>query len=408
MPADTPNPLHELHRQAEAEFTAWGPTEIVSTFGEPQAEYAAIRKSAGLMDLPQRGFIELTGADRLTFLNNLLSAELWNKQTRQPMPAGRWTYSFLLNLKGRIVADMNVLELGERTVIEADRRLVDPLLTLLDAYRFAEKVKMENRSGQWHEIALHGPGAGQVIASLVAADANAWFHAAQSCSAARVLGRDLIAWRDDPTGAPGLHLIVPGDAARDFWMHLLTTFAQPTDPGKRQLRPVGWASFNAARIEAARPIFGIDFDGAPVASAYPAKQQREQAESSDASPGMLPAETGQLARAVSLSKCYIGQEIVARMHARAQVARKIVGIRMDGDALPLAGAEVFDESGNQVGVVTSSTNSPVLSNVAIALGTVKKPLFEIGTALRIPAEGAMRRATIVQTPFIQSNEKAHG
>jgi hypothetical protein len=51
-------------------------------------------------------------------------------------------------------------------------------------------------------------------------------------------------------------------------------------------------------------------------------------------------------------------------------------------------------------VITSSTNSPVLSNTAVCLGIVKRPLFEPGAALRIPAEGAMRGGTVVATPFI--------
>jgi folate-binding protein YgfZ len=400
MPQSPASPLQDLHRQAEADLTRWGDVEIVSTYGEPQAEYAAIRKAAGLIDLPQRGFLELTGKDRLTFLNNVLSAELWNKQTKQPMPAGRWAYSFLLNLKGRIVADMNVLELGERTIVETDVRLAEPLRGLLEAYLFAEKVKMENRSDQLHQIALHGPGALDVLKSVAATDAGPWSAEPQSCASLRILGYDVVAWRDDPTGVPGIYLIVPRDNARAIWMHFVTTFGQASDPGKRRLRPVGWAAFNAARVEAGRPVFGIDFDAAPVASAYPAKKQREQAESSDAGPGMLPAETGQLARAVSLSKCYIGQEIVARMHARGQVARRIVGIRMPDDALPIAGTQVLDADGNAIGIVTSSTNSPVLSNVAIALGTLKKPFYEVGTSLRVPAEGAIRTATVVATPFI--------
>ena len=36
------NSLHDLHQQADAEFQAYADIEIVSTFGEPQAEYAAI------------------------------------------------------------------------------------------------------------------------------------------------------------------------------------------------------------------------------------------------------------------------------------------------------------------------------------------------------------------------------
>jgi aminomethyltransferase len=89
------------------------------------------------------------------------------------------------------------------------------------------------------------------------------------------------------------------------------------------------------------------------------------------------------------------------MHAREQVARKIVGVKMEDDALPIAAAPIYDSQSNQVGVVTSSTNSPVLSNVAICLGIVKRPAFEVGNQLRIPAEGQLRAGTIVQTPFVR-------
>jgi folate-binding protein YgfZ len=147
------------------------------------------------------------------------------------------------------------------------------------------------------------------------------------------------------------------------------------------LRPIGWAAFNACRIESGRPIFGIDFDDS-----------------------ILPAETGQLARAVSFTKgCYPGQEVVARMHARQQVARQIVGLKMESDALPIAGAQIFDDNGgtggNAVGGVTSSTISPILSNAALCIGLVKKPFFAVGTKSTIPAEGAMHKATVVETPF---------
>src|SRR6266436_3066469 len=114
MPGPIRNPLLDLHRQAQAEFQPYGELEIVSTFGEPQAEYSAIRKSAGLMDLPQRGIIELTGKDRLPFLNNLLTNQTWDKQTKSGLSAGKSIYAFLLNAKsGRVVTDVNMLELGE-------------------------------------------------------------------------------------------------------------------------------------------------------------------------------------------------------------------------------------------------------------------------------------------------------
>src|SRR4051795_838407 len=104
---ELPNPLRELHARAEAEFQNYAQLEIVSTFGEPQAEYAAIRKACALVDLPQRGILELTGKDRLPFLNNLLTNATWDKTAKTGIPAGAGVYAFFLNLKGRIVTDMN-------------------------------------------------------------------------------------------------------------------------------------------------------------------------------------------------------------------------------------------------------------------------------------------------------------
>jgi folate-binding protein YgfZ len=365
-----PNPLLELHRQAaEVETIPFGTTvEIVNTFGQPQLEYAAIHKSCGLMDRPHRGVLELTGRDRLSFLNGLITNTTWDKETKQPIPSGTNVYAFLLNLKGRIICDMNVIELGDRTLLEMDVRMVEAVKGVFDQYLFAEQVRMRSLIGELHEIALYGP---------------------KSRDGALISGFETISWRDNPTGSDGLVLLVPTDRISDVYKHLL----------ELKVRPIGWAAFNACRIEAGTPLFGIDFDGAPPQTAYPSKKAQQEAES-DSGPGVLPAETGSVFdRAVSLTKCYIGQEVVARMHARKALARRIVGIRMADDALPIAGAPVADADGNQVGIVTSSTVSPIMSNAALCLAFVKKPHFAPGTTLHIPAEGQMRTGMVEPLPF---------
>lgn len=392
MPSIFPNPLQEIHEQAEAEFQSWAEIQIVQTFGEPQAEYAFIRKSAGMIDLPQRGILELTGKDRHAFLNNLITNQTWDRSTKKGLEAGQGVYAFMLNLRGRIVADMNVIELGDRTLVEMDARLVESLRIVLEKYLFSEQVTIKNRMGELHEIAIHGPAAAEILGGVQIAAAG------QSVQA-KLFDVDAVIWRDDPTGSPGYHVIVPSASVRTVWMNLLTRFGTVGPDVKRILRPVGWAAFNATRIEGGRPIFGIDFDAAPVQSAAPGKKDDAVAEASSA--GALPAETGMFDRAVSVVKgCYLGQEIVARMHARSQVARKIIGIRMENDALPIAGEQVFDQAGAPIGVVTSSTVSPVLSNVAICLALVKKPHFEVGTKLSLPAEGSLREGTVVPVPFL--------
>ena len=376
------NPLHDLHQQAEAELQPYAQVEIVSTFGEPQAEYATIRKACGMMDLPQRGLLELSGKDRLAFLNNMVTNQVWDKQTKTGLAAGKGVYAFILNLKGRITTDMTVLEVGDRTLLEMDGRLVAPLKATLDKYLFAEQVKMIDRTKSLHQIALHGLKSAEVLAEAVESPVPEL--AALECAATKIFGIDIVVWRDDPTGVPGYTLVVPTESARTIWMNLLARFASPRDLGKRQLRPVGWAAFNATRIEAGRPLFGIDFDDS-----------------------ILPAETGLFERGVSVTKgCYLGQEIVARMHARGAVARKIVGLKLDSDALPIAGSKCYDTDSNEIGGITSSTISPLLSNKAICLALLKKPHFAVGTVVTVPAEGAMRTATVVETPFIAPPVKA--
>jgi folate-binding protein YgfZ len=378
------NPLHDLHEASGAEFQSYVDIEIVSTFGQPQAEYAAVRTGAGLIDLPQRTFIELTGKDRLPFLNNLLTNQTWDKETKLGMSAGTGVYAFFLNTKGRIVCDVNVLELGDRCLLEIDARIAEAFVQSLNKYVFAEQVAIVLRLGQLHEFALHGPGVPALLQEWVPQDADASVpQLPHSSLQFQVDDVPVIAWRDDIAAVPGFNLVIPSEHAEKIWRLLLDRFSVPPEhqPAKLRLRPFGWAVYNTTRIEVGRSLFGIDFDE-----------------------NLLPAETGQMQRAVSLTKgCYLGQEIVARMHARNQVARQIVGIRMKDYALPLAGAPVMDAAGNTVGGITSSTVSPILSNACIALALVKKAFVEPGTEVKVAAEGAMRPAVVTVIPFLPTS-----
>src|SRR5690606_28015722 len=144
---------------------------------------------------------------------------------------------------------------------------------------------------------LHGPGATALVAD--ATDGSMPDLQPLRCAPASIAGRDVEIWRDDQTGGPGFFIICKTEDASVIWSHLVVNFGQSDQLGKRRLRPIGWAMFNATRIEAGRPLFGIDFDES-----------------------VLPAETGLLDQAVSLTKgCYVGQEIVARMYSRGVVSR---------------------------------------------------------------------------------------
>lgn len=377
MGREIPNPLATLHEQAGAEMQAYDSVQIVSTFGEPEAEYAAIRKAAALVDQPQRGVLELTGKDRLAFLNNLLTNQTWDKAAKRGLEAGQGVYAFFLGKNGRIVADMSVIERSDRTLLEMDARLVEPVRAAFDKYVFGEQVKMADRVADLRQIAMHGPNALSILREAAGSEVKEL--TPLGSSEIQLYGVPVILWRDDPCAVPGYHLLIETGDVERVWTSLLEHIGKSAELGHRPLRPVGWAAFNATRVEAGRPIFGIDFDDS-----------------------VLPHETGQIARAVSFTKgCYLGQEIVARMQARGQFARQFVGIRMSDDSLPIAGALVYDDNDNQVGGITSSTVSPLLSNAAICLGIVKKAFTPIGTLLTIPAEGQMRKGSVAELPFVR-------
>jgi folate-binding protein YgfZ len=382
----TPSPLQPLHEAAQAEFQNYGPIPMVLTFGEPQAEYAAIRKSAAILDAPQWGILRLTGRDRLPFLNNLLTNQTWDKSTKTGLSPGSGVYAFFLNTKGRILADMNVIERPDHTLLCMDARLVESIQKTFDRYLFSEQVTMTSALDSHHTLFLTGPSAAEALRTALDSDVP---DLAPLGSFTVTLGADeLTLYRDDICGVPGFVLIVPRPAVADIWTRFTANPSDSSDDLRFRglARPMGWAAFNAARIEAGRPLFGIDFAEPPV--------DQENL-------GVLPADTGQMLRAVSHTKgCYLGQEIVARMHARNQIPRQLAGIRMESDALPIASSKIYDEADNEIGGVTSSTVSPVLSNAALCLGYLKKPFFTPGATVRIPAEGAMHMGKVVDLPFV--------
>jgi len=358
------SPLRARHIEAQASLLAYGPVdhpggtvELVETFGELELEYAALRKHVVLLDLPSRGVIEVTGVDRLPFLNRMLTQEL------KGLASFQMRSSFWLNRKGRIDADIRVIELGDKTLLEMDVHCVDRTLESLGAFIIAEDVALADATQSHHRLALHGPSAISLLVSLAGNGAHEGLaldalEPGRACVASLAGVRTLVV-RDDTTGETGLELIMPrDDAAR------LADALQ----GETGARPIGWHAFNIARIEAGTPLYNIDFG-----------------------PSSTPAETGVLEKRVSFTKgCYLGQEIVARMHARGHSKQLLVAIRFESvvedesglPRLPVGGTLLTaPNSPEPVGAVASSTLSPMLGASPIAFAQVKPAFAAAGTKL---------------------------
>lgn len=394
--------------QAHVETIGYGPpgqvTEIVATWGLVEAEYAAIRRGAGLMDRPERGVILVRGADRLDFLNRMLTQDL--KALAGPMALDRpgvegqvggqvgGARSFWLNRKGRIDADLMVKARGEDILIDVDAHLVDATAKSLGSYVFTEDVAFEDARRTFHRLSIHGLRAWEVLQWASAGGmpappvSRAPVPPVGGVWSGEIAGSRVHAVRFDDTGEIGLELFVPRESVVGVWDALLgadDALAQ----GKRRIRPIGWYAYNVARIEHGTPLFNVDFGSTN-----------------------LPHETGAVDQRVSFTKgCYLGQEVVSRMHHLGKPRQQLVGLRIDGDGLPVAEAQVFALAeapgaadpaappGPQVGVVTSSTLSPMLGAAPVAFAMVRSSHAATGTRVLVHAEGAPFIATVQPLRF---------
>jgi folate-binding protein YgfZ len=382
------SPLRKLHQQAEASMVLYGPPEadilVVETFGELELEYAALRKAAILLDQPYRATLEVTGADRAEFLNRMLTQEL---KDLAPFHARR---SFWLNRKGRIDADLRVIELGDRTLLDLDALAAERTLKSLAAFVITEVVHIKDISEATHRFALHGPQASALLRAVsksVAGPPLSDLSEGSAC-AVSIAGKDVIIDRDDATGEPGFELLVNAADAPAVYEQLLETgLAHNGEPGSASgfgLRQAGWHAFNIARIEAGRPLFNLDFG-----------------------PDSLPHETGVLRDRVSFTKgCYLGQEIVARMESRGHPKQSLVALRFDQSQTrtslgeprqPITGSHVWaakTPEGDPIGAVTSSTLSPMLGGEPICFAMVKFDHTPAGTQLLVASDDARLAATV--------------
>ena len=335
------SPIRNLHLEAEAEFTVFPParsvhgadaepTEVVGSFGDCAGEIAALCASAGLVDLPHRAVIEATGADRLAFLDRMLT-----QRVRDVAP-GRWASSFWLNRKGRIDADLRVLSLPDRTLIELDAAVIARTLETLSAFIITEDVALRDADAEFATFALIGPWAADALARVAAPAENSNIVAMldHGHGMITIAGAEMRIARDDALGAPRFTLLAPREEAGAIYAQLMEAGSALDADAGALFRAVGWRAYDDMRVRARAPRFLVDFG---VES--------------------LPHETGVLRSRVSFTKgCYLGQEIVARMESLGRPKQVLAALALEGSPTPDTGELLYPDEPqvtDAVGVITS-------------------------------------------------------
>ena len=351
--------------------------------------YEAIRAAAGLLPRPDRGLLLVSGADRLTWLQGLLTNDV------VALRPGTGCYAAWLTPQGRMISDLRVLHVGPAVLLDVPAVTRAPLLERFDRFIIMEDVRVEDWSGRLARLGLHGPAAASMLADALPA---VWTGPDRGqVSLERLVGLDehasvLVPGPVDAEAGPAAFDVPPGHVlivgtreggvpGFDLFVDAASETPVRNALAARGAVPVDTETWNVVRIEAATPVFGADMDE-----------------------DTIPLEAGIEDRAISFTKgCYVGQEVIVRVRDRGhgRVARRLVGLAAPaGGVLPAVAAGDGLRAGDKdVGRVTSAAFSPILGRT-IALGYVQRDFAAPGASVDAVRDVAVVPLVVVPTPFV--------
>ena len=359
--------IHEFHQALGASFGSLNDAELVTHYGDASSEYRALREGAGVLDLSFRSRLCLAGSDRLRFLHGQVTNDI------KGLRPGQGCYAALVNAKGKMESDLNVFCLADELLLDFEPGLGAMAAQRLEKYIVADDVQVVDVASSYGLLSVQGPRAGQAINELKIFPTVPTQNWTSVSLRDQTLG-ELCLINHQRLDSAGFDLFVPVPA--------LAAAADKLLAAARVMGglPCGWEAFETLRIESGIPRFGADMDETN-----------------------FPQESGIEATAVSYTKgCYIGQEVLNRIHTMGHVNKQLRTLRLPGalPALPSRGDKLYHQ-GKEVGYVTSSVLSHRLK-AGVALAYVRKECNQPGTELEWRAGPGTAGALCIIEPFTKS------
>jgi folate-binding protein YgfZ len=334
--------------------------EIAVAYGDVNSEYDALRSGAIVIDRSSRGRMRLFGEKSGEALTGLVTNDVLG------MHPGHGQYGAALSAKGRIIADVRIFASAGSYLVDTPSRAWPGWSSMVKKYVNPRVSGYRDDSHAIRDIGVFGVEARRIAARVSGLSADVLGAMTPYAHAqATIDGAEVMVARSPDIGVEGYELFVPVEQFDKIWDQVLGAGATPA----------GLGAWDIARVEAGRPEWGIDIDDNTI----PQEANFDELD------------------AISYTKgCYIGQEVVARVHFRGHVNRHLRGLRAAGPEAPPHGAQLIDDSGNHVGDVRTSVASPRLGG--IALGMVRREVA-LGTSLNAKWESGERRVDVTPLPF---------
>ena len=307
---------------------------------------------AGWAEKTVRGRLRFDGADRLSFLQALMTNEI---AALQP---GTGAYTAYLTPQGRMIADLHVFVRPDHVMADVPAASAASLTKTFDRLIFSEDVAVTDRSADLRQFTVIGGRAAELLASSL------------GLSPAALRGLAVWSQLDFTAGVGAGFVIRTDDLADGSWDVVVPVSEAAAVTAAFESAGIVQASpdlIESLRIDEGRPQFGVDM-----------------------TTDTIPLEAGLLDRAISQSKgCYVGQEVIIRVLHRGagRVAKRLVRIAFDPSdpTVPAAGAKIASlesDKAQDVGSVTSAAWSPRAERV-VAMGYVSRETAEPGKSVSV-------------------------
>ena len=311
--------------------------------------YSALVEGCAVLEAPARDRLRVTGEDRLRFINGLVTCDL-----RQLDP-GSGTYGFFTTQQGRILSDATIWALETELDLELPPGRGEVVAAHALRYRVADRVDIEP-ARELAEMLIAGPQVEDLAADALHTQLpeTAW---------GRFRFGTVDVLREERIGVAAVRVRGAVDAVAEIRERMEVLGAVRSATG----------ALETLRVERGIPKFAVDFT--------------EES---------LPQETGLESQAVSYTKgCYLGQEIVARVHYRGRVNRLVRGLVAETEGGLEAGQDVLLD-GESVGRVSTAAFSPALGAPAGLAMLHRKAEPGVVASLSTGA-----RVTVAELPLVE-------
>ena len=282
----------------------------VADFGAPGEELAAAASGLVIADLSHFGLVALSGEEAQTFLHGQITNDL-----RALSPAGA-VFAAYCSAKGRMLANFLLFRRDDDILLMLPASIREATQKRLSMFILRAKVKARDASAEWVRLGLSGPGASDLLTSVLGIEPPGEIMAVSQADSAFAV----------KLGDERFDLFLAPAETEAFW----NQFAA-------QARPVGAPAWDWLMVRA----------GVPVILAQTQDQFVPQMANMDALHG------------ISFQKgCYPGQEIVARTQYLGKQKRRLFLAHVDALAAPGDSLYSQDLPGQAVGMVANAAVAP--------------------------------------------------